>query len=299
MSRWIEREEEGSPWVSFEGLSRSGSEERPRSVRAEEKSTNFGANRRELYLERGRSYRVRRSEWETLFEIGRFRVVDPADLPFGIHGNDLALSRADIRSLADQRLLEMGSYLAGNGERANVVCLSRSGLNLTKRHDPRVETEGQRLYTGFVRTSEISHDVLIYRAFQRERERIREASGCVCRVRLDHELKREVYSRQYRGRTGRPGRELKERTAQELELPIVEGQVLFPDLRIEYEDERGGSCRVDIEVATGNYREHHLAAKAQAGFRIYARGGLGLVVESGHPLKGPLHLERRISVVSL
>lgn len=299
MSRWIEREEEKGG--SFEGLSRSGSAERPRTVPVDDKPTDFGTNRRELFLERGRSYRVRRSEWETLFEVGRFRVVDPADLPGGVYGNDVALARADIRSLTEQRLVETGSYLTGGGERANVACLTAAGLGLVKRHDPRAFGERQRLYSRFVRPAEIPHDVLVYRAFQKERARIHAAGGRVDRVRLDHELKREVYSREYRGRVrGRPSRELKERTAEELELPVIDGQVLFPDLRLEYEDERGVGSRVDIEVATGNYRGKHLEAKAQAGFRIYARdGGIGLAVESSYPLKGPLSRERRISVVSL
>jgi hypothetical protein len=300
MSRWIEREEEKTAGISFEGLSRTGSSERPRAVRAEDNPTDFGANRRELYLDRGRSYRIRLSEWETLFDLGRFRVIDPADLPAGVYGNDVALARADVRSLIEQGLAESGSFTTGGGERANVLCLTQTGLNLVKRNDLRLFGTGQQLYAGFVRPAEVSHDALVYRAYLKERARIHAAGGRIRRVRLDHELKREVYSRQYRGKAnGRPSREVKERTATELELPVVDGQVLFPDLRIEYEDDRGQGGRVDIEVATGNYRGKHLQAKAQAGFSIYARGGIGLAVESSFPLKGPLARERRISVVSL
>ena len=63
------------------------------------------------------------------------------------------------------------------------------------------------------------------------------------------------------------------RAAQELDLPIdARGRVLYPDAQIEYTDSEGRSGRVNIEVASGNYRQGAVRAKAAAGFRMHANG---------------------------
>ena len=43
-----------------------------------------------------------------------------------------------------------------------------------------------------------------------------------------------------------------------MHLPIIDGHAVFPDFRIEYEDERGDLDRVDVEIANDNYRDHHI-----------------------------------------
>ncbi len=53
-------------------------------------------------------------------------------------------------------------------------------------------------------------------------------------------------------------------------LPLVAGSVQIPDLRIEYETATGDVARVDLELVTLHYCGAELAAKAQAGFRMYA-----------------------------
>lgn len=52
---------------------------------------------------------------------------------------------------------------------------------------------------------------------------------------------------------------------------MVEGKVILPDMRIEYETREGERARVDVELATSHYHGNHLAEKARAGFQIYAR----------------------------
>ena len=44
-----------------------------------------------------------------------------------------------------------------------------------------------------------------------------------------------------------------------------------PDLRIEYEDECRDIRRLDLEIATRDYRPQGLAEKAKAGFHLFAR----------------------------
>jgi len=62
----------------------------------------------------------------------------------------------------------------------------------------------------------------------------------------------------------------KQEIAEEHGLKVVDGRVVIPDLRLEYETPDHEQSRVDLEVVTGNYRSGGLSAKARAGFRMYA-----------------------------
>src|SRR6266699_3223244 len=62
----------------------------------------------------------------------------------------------------------------------------------------------------------------------------------------------------------------RDQIAQEHGLKVVDGKIPLPDLRIEYETRDHEHTRVDLELATRDYRGHHLAAKGKAGFSIYA-----------------------------
>ena len=53
------------------------------------------------------------------------------------------------------------------------------------------------------------------------------------------------------------------------ELPIVDGKISLPDLRIEYETADGECAHIDLELATENYRPAHMSQKLRAGFKIY------------------------------
>ena len=62
------------------------------------------------------------------------------------------------------------------------------------------------------------------------------------------------------------------------ELPYLDDQVHFPDVRIEYQDANGDVRWEDLEVTTEHYRGGHGAAAARSGFAIYTgRGGGGVV----------------------
>jgi hypothetical protein len=74
-----------------------------------------------------------------------------------------------------------------------------------------------------------------------------------------------------------------ERWALEHDLPYLDDQVHFPDLRIEYEELDGRRRHEDVEVLTVHYRGSHAAAAGRSGFtayrgfsvRIGGRGGGG------------------------
>ena len=120
--------------------------------------------------------------------------------------------------------------------------------------------------------------------------------GSVKRVFLDHELKGIHFSRVNRRGAKGTYRERQAASAQELRLPVVDGHVVFPDFRIEEENERGERSGVDVEVATGNYREKHIATKVAAGFHVYAnQGGRtgGLSADTGSHLRGQVFRHER------
>ena len=48
--------------------------------------------------------------------------------------------------------------------------------------------------------------------------------------------------------------------------------MLYPDAQVEYTGADGRTGRVNIEVASGNYREGSVRAKAAAGFALHANG---------------------------
>src|SRR5260370_1080791 len=132
----------------------------------------------------------------------------------------------------------------------------------------------QEVYAGLVKRREVEHDSQIYRAYLKEAGRIERLGGKNPRIALDFELKAKVQRAIYHERKANPERDLQEirqQVADEIKLPVVDGQIQIPDARIEYELDQGARTAFsDIEVATAAYRPGHLRAKAQAGFRIYA-----------------------------
>ena len=132
----------------------------------------------------------------------------------------------------------------------------------------------------------------------RARQRLLERGAAIRRVRLDGELKSAVARRSEsaRARDGRRAADAeRHRVAGELGLPIdAQGRVLYPDAQIEYTDAEGRSGRVNIEVASGHYRQGSVRAKAAAGFRMHANGPAGARVlralgceDHGSSLRGP------------
>src|SRR4026207_1999286 len=52
-------------------------------------------------------------------------------------------------------------------------------------------------------------------------------------------------------------------------LPVIDGHVHFPDVRIEYERPDGERKVEDVEVVTPHYRGAYAAAKGRRGFSCY------------------------------
>jgi hypothetical protein len=132
-------------------------------------------------------------------------------------------------------------------------------------------TTVQQFYSGFVKPAEVRHDAAIYRMYQAERRRIEGAGGTVRRVVLDYELKHKVYSQLNRPNgDNRSDREHRKRAiAEENGLAVVNGRVVLPDLRIEYETQDQDLAHVDLELASDHYKTAEVMQKHAAGLKIY------------------------------
>ena len=285
MSRSLDREEEQPGGSSIlDGLSRSGAEKRTRVEVAAEPPKWAEENGSERIVWRERELHIRPSQWELLETLGTFRVVREVDLVKGVFRENASLAGADFRSLRQQGLIRSITFQRLGNSPTRVHTLSGSGHDFS---DGPERKEPQSYYFGFVKPAEIAHDSLLYRAFLRERDHLHSGGYAVKRVVLDVQLKRLHFARVNKPQGKEGYRRMQEESARELHLPMVDGHVAFPDFRLECEDERGDLARVDVEVATENYRGKHLAAKAQAGFRVYGSTGIGGArIASGARLKG-------------
>lgn len=211
---------------------------------------------------------VSRAERAVLWDVGRFRVVAAEDLECARYAGHPSLLQQDLKHLAAEGyLVRRRVPVDGRGHTMEVLALTRAGRGLLKR-----DVGHQALYDGLVKPREIVHDAALYRMFQKEAARIEQDGGTVRRVVLDYELKKRAY-RPLAQTHSLPPLEYAERQqeiAQENDLPVVDGHIVLPDLRVEYETRDGEQRHVDLELATRHYRAAHIQAKAAAGFRVYA-----------------------------
>jgi hypothetical protein len=224
--------------------------------------------------------RLHQEEKALLGEVGRFRVISVRDAAQSIYAGDERALRSDLRFLKNKELVSVDIVNARRDgrsrsvERIEVITLTRTGEKLadaTNSFSP-----GQRLYHGLVKPREAEHDAQIYRAYQKESEKIEKEGGSNPRVLLDFELKSQVQKAIHAAKKEDPERdlnEIKQQVAAQHQLPFIDGQIQIPDARIEYELDQGSRTGFsDIEVVTAAYRPGHLRAKAQAGFHTYVSG---------------------------
>lgn len=93
----------------------------------------------------------------------------------------------------------------------------------------------------------------------------------VRRVVLDYEIKRELYEKLSQIDPHKNPAYERIRVANEYDLQVVNDKIPVPDLRIEYEDDCRNLERLDLEIATRDYRPQGLAEKVKAGFHLFAR----------------------------
>jgi hypothetical protein len=223
------------------------------------------------YRDRDRAYSLRPSEIHTLSDVGKFRVVAVKDIVnLGYSGDHRGMD-GDLRNLMRQGLLQRGGTSALKKESQQVLTLTKRGQRFLHRQN--LVPKDQAVYSGLTKPREANHDAALYRLFKKAAQEIECKGGKVLRVQLDYELKKNLYRKLGKTQTedAHKNQQSKVAFAQELHLPVVNGRVAFPDVRIEYANEEIEISRMDLELATGNYHASHLAQKALAGFQIYAR----------------------------
>jgi len=251
---------------------------RPALAREERVQAILLQHSRTKYTHRDRNYSLRDSEVHTLSEIGKFRVIATKDLAEFAYNGDRSRMESEVRNLERQRLaVQRGTSVLKKDSRP-VLTLTKQGQRFIREH--KSVPDEQAIYQGFVKPKEAHHDADLYRLYHKAADEIERNGGKVLRVTLDYELKGKLYRKlgEAQARKDEYMPQRKQAFARELHLPVVQGKVSFPDMRIEYETQDGNRARVDLELATGHYHAQHLAEKARAGFEIYARpedaGGL-------------------------
>jgi hypothetical protein len=165
-----------------------------------------------------------------------------------------------------------------HGYREQAVTLTKEGRSLLESHRDRDQADRQTFYKGVKRERELEHDVQVYRAYERQAERLEERGARIERVVLDYELKREyqqwLHERgrgraDYDGRPDRTEEEIRE-WALEHDLRYFDDEVHFPDVRIEYEEADGRWDHDDIDVVTPHYRGAHATSVAKSGFITFS-----------------------------
>ncbi len=226
---------------------------------------------RNVFRDRERTYSLRNSEIHSLIEAGKFRVVDTDDLARFVYAGDRDRMESDIHNLVRQGLAEERGTSVLKNESRHVLTLTKQGHHFITQWN--FLPQNQAIYHGFVKPKEANHDADLYRLYQKINGDIEHKRGRVLRVALDYELKEKLYRKlgEAQARNDRRLDLQKQVFARELQLPVVQGKVVLPDMRIEYETQDGDRSRVDVELATSHYHGNHLAEKAQAGFQIYAR----------------------------
>ncbi len=215
-------------------------------------------------------YEWSETEQAVIAEVGKFRTLDQEDIERVFYRSNPKQFRADLDHLVKQGLLIRRSVTIGkNGEFRHVAVLSKRAKRLIQQH--RIVSDGQAVYAGFVKPAEVSHDASIYRMYEAESAQIEARGGRAHRVVLDFEFKKKIYTKL--NKAGDYGDISYIRRQEELaklhELPIVDGKISLPDLRIEYENPDGSRAHIDLELATENYRPGHMSQKVRAGFKMY------------------------------
>jgi hypothetical protein len=227
---------------------------------------------RTKYVDRDKTYSLRDSEIHTLSEVGKFRVVATKDLAQFAYNGDGSRLENDIENLARQGLVRESSVATIEYNPAPVVTLTKEGHKLLSRG--KVVPSGQATYHDLKKPKEAIHDADLYRLYHKAADEIEADGGKVLRVKLDYEMKHELYSRHARAskENSRNVEEIQEQVARNYDLRVVDGKIPIPDLRIEYVNENDNEIqRRDLELATEHYHSRAFSEKARAGFQIYAR----------------------------
>jgi hypothetical protein len=267
----IHREEDRTDQRDQEQRARSD-KDRPPLPREERVQAVLAQRVRTKYLDRDKTYSLRDSEIHTLSEVGKFRVVATRDLAQFAYNGDGSRMENDVENLTRQGLVRHSSIPDAEYNSVSVVTLTKEGHKLLSRG--KVVPSNQATYHDLKKPKEAIHDADLYRLYHKAADEIEADGGKVLRVKLDYEMKHELYSRHARAskESSRNPEDVQEEVARNYDLRVVDGKIPIPDLRIEYLNENDNEIqRRDLELATEHYHSRAFSEKARAGFQIYAR----------------------------
>jgi hypothetical protein len=252
------------------GRGNSSGSDQPKSKNHPEHPRSRERENRRSRQDRDREYNLRESEVATLITIAKFRTVRTVDLVEIQYNGDSVRAAQDLRNLTAQGLIQRRT-LAGT-EKDQLLTVTRQAREFLEHKRPQKLAANQSLHHGFVKPREARHDAALYRLYKKAAEKIEKEGGGKLRVVLDYELKRDLYRGRAKLKSLPPSEQSarQEEIAQEHGLKVVDGKIPLPDLRIEYETRDHEQARVDLELATRDYRGNQLTEKAKAGFSIYA-----------------------------
>jgi hypothetical protein len=232
-------------------------------------STDERSDSPRAYYVRDREYLLRDSEMNSLKEIGKFRVIPVSDLAKFAYGGNRERMEKDIRALARKSLVRDKTLEISQKKTLRVVTLTKAGHRILKNTNQ--VSDDQPIYHGLVKPREVKHDADLYRLYQKEAARIERGGGRPIRVLLDFELKRNLNRDLAQVGPEKDNADRKTEVAEKHHLRVLNGKIAIPDLRVEYENPELELRHVDLELATRDYRPRAVAAKAAAGFSLYAR----------------------------
>lgn len=254
-----------------EGIARSDTSAREERTdhREPEKAHEARSAAERAYYLRDRAYLLSDSEIDSMKEIGKFRVIAAADLARYAYGGDGRHMEKEIQHLERERLVSEKTLEISHTKTLRVVTLTKAGHRLLKRTN--LLPDAQAIYHGLLKSREAKHDADLYRLYQKEAARIERAGGRPVRVVLDYEIKRNLNRDLALLGAEKDNLDRKAEIAEKHGLAMVGARIPVPDMRLEYEDAEHLLQRVDLELATREYRPRSLAEKAKAGFAIYGR----------------------------
>lgn len=214
------------------------------------------------------TYSLRASEIQTLRDLGTFRAVDSEALAAIAYRGDRDRLEQDLRNLTRQSLITQRVIEGPEERRMHVLTLSKAGQRFLRKQN--LAPTDRPIYHGLVKPKEAYHDATLYQLYHKAARQIAHDGGKVRKVTLDYELKACINKELARLGPDRNNRDKRIEIAQAHGVRVVNGRVVVPDLQVEYENAEGQLTRVNLELATKNYRAGHLQAKVQAGFALYA-----------------------------
>ena len=211
-----------------------------------------------------------------LADVGIYRSVSFRDLTEACFDGHPYTTRRAVDRMVRDGLMREHEAKGPKGGAYKVLTLTERGVERAERvaREQGLDKQ-QKAWSGLVKRGELSHDTAIYRAARIEQEKLTRQGAVLNRVRIDAEMKKEIAraGEKARARGGKGAADAARfQAAEDMGLPIQDGEVHYPDLQLEYTDIEGRTGRVNVEIATEHYSAKSIASKTAAGFQMHGNG---------------------------